>query len=91
MRCCDMEEDGGAVARNNWVGVPAQDAGDVVDGIVAPKGFVPAGIGQGDGFVVGAVRWVVAPAIIGGDGFEGDGAAGRFDAVCPVENAQEWE
>jgi len=67
----NMQEDGAAAAAPRRRIVPAQHADHVIDRILAPQPFVPRRMRQADRAVVVGMGGVVAPAILGRDGFGG--------------------
>ncbi len=69
--------------------VPAEHRDHVVDRILAPQGFVPCRVRQADGLVVVAVGGVVAPGVLGRDGFAGQrGGRARAAVGAPQHAAQ---
>ena len=48
-------------------------------------------VGEADRGIIGAIGRVVAPAVLGGEGHDRDGAAGTGDAVGAVKHAAERE
>lgn len=71
--------------------VPVEDADDVVERVVTVEFFVVGWVRGLDVGVIGWVGWVVAPGVVGADGFDGDDCGWRFFTVSAVEYAQEFE
>lgn len=71
--------------------VPAEHADQIIEMVGAPKLFVRSVGGEPNLAVVSWVVWIVAPGVIGGQRFDGDGAAGRRQPVGTVEQPAERE
>ena len=88
---CAMEEDGTSAPRAARMKVVIEHDYDVVEPIVAPHVFVPAGTRQADRPVVGGPARLVAPAVARAQRTQEHRRTGTRQAIRPEKAADEFQ